>query len=383
VRWTLSPLRPSPSPETGLTQPCRVSIPETGEGESSRRFAGVVAGLLLIALVLSSCATPRAENLWHQELLTADRDFDHQRYAEAKARYLTLKPSPEAELDLYIDLQLARIRVAEGDLAGGLETLKAIEDAASETEEWASQARSLRAELAELDGDLNAAMQLYDSVIVDYPSSATAQRAFDRVLRSFDEVDSPALGVQWLAELHQRLEMNGGEATLADNVLYEMAKLFHDKLGDDESAIKALETLLETAPMSPLQDDATFLLAQIARTQGRAQEALALFERIAREHDASWAMGEYDSALRDDAMLARVEIFLSLGEGQAAVDEYQRILDAFPGYLGRARIAFERATLLREALGDEAAYRAALEELVADYPESVYAEKAAAILTQP
>ncbi|PJB35166.1 MAG: hypothetical protein CO108_26595, partial [Deltaproteobacteria bacterium CG_4_9_14_3_um_filter_63_12] len=91
----------------------------------------------------------------------------------------------------------------------------------------------------------------------------------------------------------------------------------------------------------------------------------------------------YDSALRDDAMLARVEIFLSLGEGQAAVDEYQRILDAFPGYLGRARIAFERATLLREALGDEAAYRAALEELVADYPESVYAEKAAAILTQP
>jgi len=189
--------------------------------------------------------------------------------------------------------------------------------------------------------------------------------------------------VQWLAELHQRLEMNGGEATLADNVLYEMAKLFHDKLGDDESAIKALETLLETAPMSPLQDDATFLLAQIARTQGRAQEALALFERIAREHDASWAMGEYDSALRDDAMLARVEIFLSLGEGQAAVDEYQRILDAFPGYLGRARIAFERATLLREALGDEAAYRAALEELVADYPESVYAEKAAAILTQP
>ena len=86
-------------------------------------------------------------------------------------------------------------------------------------------------------------------------------------------------------------------------------------------------------------------------------------------------MGSYDLRLRNDAMLARVDIFVETDQAEQAIDELQRILDTFPDYLGGSKIAKRRLDLFREPLGDRESYIDALEDFLSDFPESVYCEE--------
>jgi len=126
-------------------------------------------------------------------------------------------------------------------------------------------------------------------------------------------------------------------------------------------------------PYSPFVDDALFHLGQIAVATGRNEDALWLWDRLAEQTDTSWRLGDYNSKLRDNAMLARADLLITLGRKREAADEYQRILDAYPKYSDGARVGWERAQLLGE-LGEWALWEATLRQLLAGYPDSVRGE---------
>jgi len=333
---------------------------------------GVVAVLFLGATL--ACATPQSINLWHDHLLDADRAYDHGRYQVARDGYRSLlDEAPKPRLARYIRMRLAQIDAHTGHLDRALQALVELENAPNpEGDEWTSQARFQRAVLLEdIAEDREAAFALYADIVVRYPESAAGLRSLAYVLDAFDDNDDHTGAIEWLSETYPMIETT----ELADNFLYEMGKRF-EAADSPRMAEEMYMQLRIRFRHGPLFDDATWRLAQIAYDEERYDDALAMAEVIAERHDSSWSFGTYDSVLRDDSILLRAQIYEETDQIEAAIDEYHRLLAAFPKYTGRGRISLHRAELIRVHLEDRLRYQMALERMREQMPNSVYTERA-------
>lgn len=335
-------------------------------------LAALLAASALALLV--GCATAPEVNAWHLHLHDADRAFLAGDLATARSGYAALLPyAPERQLERHIRLQLALIDGYEGDLERAIAQLSALEqDDNPEFDEYQSRARLAVARLLEDSGQVQAALELYVDIVVRYPDTMAGEDSLERILDAFKAQDDAAGAVRWLAETWPLLD----DTELGDNLLYRMARLFHTRLDDLETAGTLYQELRALYPQSPLRDDASLHLSDILIALGRIDEALVLLETLAGPHDSSWSMGEYDSKLRDDAMQRRAQLFESLGRIDDAIAEWARLLEAYPSHSEGGRLSWHRAELVRNHTGSVSAYREALELLIESFHHSIYADRA-------
>jgi len=183
------------------------------------------------------------------------------------------------------------------------------------------------------------------------------------------------VALQRRADLYAALH----HTALAPRLALDMANLLGDALHDPDGAGQLLLQALHNHPVSPLRARMIWRLADMAEAAGDEEAALQALDVLAREHDTSWSLGEYDSPLRHQAMRRRAEILAGRGALEAAIAEYDRLLRAYPQHSQRARFAEARARLIA-ASGDDARHRAALQDIIAAHPDSGAARRAQAHL---
>ena len=329
--------------------------------------------ILLVLLLSSSCATPATQEAWYRWLVDADRDVDHGHYDRADALYTKLLiDAPTQALGRYIRFRQAQIDAAQGDASGALRQLGALQrEPNPDQDEWTSRAQFEIAIITDRDlNDAAKATELMRALVEQHPDASITPRALRLVLDEDRRLGDPEGAARWLAELYPRL----ADTELGDNVLFEIARLEWGELDRKDLAIEHLELHRRAYAFSPLRDDALFKLGELRYERGEVDAALFLFEKIAEVNETSWTMGSYDLRLRNDAMLARADIFIETDQPEQAAQELQRILDTFSDYLGGSEIAKRRADLFRAPLADRERYVEALEAFLDDYPESVYCE---------
>ena len=331
-------------------------------------------GLALVLGLSGGCATTTQESNWQLWLNSADRHFADEEWSQAEALYGQLLaevpegvwPADKAE----VEIRRARCWAALGERERALAALEAIGARAPVDLEGAQgQARAIltKARLLAEMGEADAALSSFVRVVVAWPESALAPTALEQVLRRFDAHEDRQGAIDWLEAARAQV----GEGAIVDNMVYALAELYRFD-GNIPMAKARLGELRLLGLQSAFFDDATWVLAELEEDR---ELKLALLEELAGAHDSSWALGDYDSLWRDDAMLRRAEIFAAHGDVAAALTEYRRVEEAYPGSLSAIEAAQAAAALLR-AEGRVVAYGEALKAIIEDYPDSVAAERA-------
>jgi len=288
---------------------------------------------------------------------------DHRRDEAVRRFERVLAEHPEADGAVDAARELARLRWTSGDVDAAVEVLTAAinraeadelkvtlrEDLAgayeadgryaaarkvllrtvsrSTDEQHVSRAKLHLAGIADREGDVDAALALYDEVATSEGSDAemkAAARFGEGTMRR--RIGSPAEALPLmdaaLAELPEAHPLRGAIAVERAEVLVEL----------NRGSVDELETMLGEARAASFDrahpvayGELLALLATALHGEGRFEDALAVFERLAAS-----AASDEDAGLRQSAVDGRVAALVALGRTDAA-DE---LLDATgPGEL--------------------------------------------------
>ena len=219
------------------------------------------------------------------------------------SRYSHTQAADEAEFDL------ARMAVMRGQIDEAQLRFSRLEDRLR-TGELAEQARFRLAQLHFFEGGFDAAQTIVE--VIDVNTST--------------DVSNDAI------ELKLLLMENRGPDSL-DVPLRRFARaMFYGEQRRPQVALDTLDAILAEFPQHPLADDVRFLRAEMLRDLALSVEAHDAFAEIPLLHPHSF--------LADQALFAAAEILeTELGNEEAAVELYSRLLSQYPGSLlaGQAR----------------------------------------------
>jgi tetratricopeptide (TPR) repeat protein len=319
----------------------------------------------LIAALITGCsapATPRAI-AEAERLDRAGRDAEAERAYRAAARERC-------------DGMPSNARWCAGALAGQASALARLgrrAEAAAVYESMPSAAppdaaaRALvaAAELRLSLGEEERAWALFWRALVEYPDETGAEDALRHLVRDGRRRNPRQLhGV--LVELHRRL----GATAAGDNLLFAIAELAGEELGDPLAAIDACDRLAARYPDSPLRDDALWTTARLLRARGDAEGALRRLRALLATRERAFLVGSYHSVHLDDAQLeAALVLRDDLRRPREAIEELGKLPAHYPDSLLRDDALVELAAT-HAALGDRARACAALAELGAGFPDS-------------
>ncbi len=267
----------------------------------------------------------------------------------------------------------------------------------------AREARRHLGEIFERELGLPAkAVEMYESILANWPDDSGALAALDRLHQSAGQFEALDKVLQRRVELAQDAER--------DDLIRRRAHLLEEKLGNPDAAAACLRSLGTAA----LADSSTAAaLLRNLRSAGLAHEALRLLEQrvealgkedaavpeVAALHlqiaqlkaddlsDAQGAMESIEAALHlvpDDpaALGALARFHLKRNDFQAYAETLLRQADVLAGKPEQAAVLLEAGAVLRDQLGDEARARGCFERAVTSHPSNPEALQAlAALLT--
>jgi TolA-binding protein len=341
----------------------------------------VFGALMLAAGLCTACggdAERRVRIEGDARYAAAERAFSQKRHDEAERLFLEVaRTDPSPETQALATYRRAQMRERDGR----------IDEAAAlygETEQFVGTERAAFAAwrkarlIAEQPGRGPAGREALRRMVEAHPNASGADKAvkYLAVHRRPDETptlaDEHAL-VQWMLEAAERFEGK----SVGDNLLFYAAWLQVQRTGDIGGARNTLHRLTQRYYVSPLLDDALWLLATLERRQGRVDAAIATCEALLNVRvDQNYVLGGYRSRRLDDAGIAIGWMHLHLRhDPDAAARAFRRMLDEFPTSVFRDD-AYWGLALSQVAQKREADARKTLQAFLEDLPDSRYADRA-------
>jgi len=162
--------------------------------------------------------------------------------------------------------------------------------------------------------------------IASFPEDTAADDALRLVLRDGRRRDPRQLyGV--LGDLYVRLQATA----VADNLIFAMATLAREDLGDPGEARRLYDVVADAHPKSPLFDDALWEAARLAEAARDWPAALDHYRRILATRERSLFIGSYHSRYLDDAQVAAGRLLRdALGDPRGAARELEKVERDYP-----------------------------------------------------
>jgi len=349
---------------------------------------GGFVGLMALLLVVNGCAGDEARRRRIEgdtRYAAAERAFSTRAHAEAERLFLEVGVDAAAASDATTvalsAYRRAQIREREGRFDEALALYREAEGQDG-TERAAFAAWRQAKLLIEGQGRLVEGRAALKRVIDTYPTFSAADKAAKylgtrRQDAERDDRRNDVEIVRWMRAAADRHR----DATVGDNLLFFAAWAQIHRLGDLGGARDTLRSLAERYHVTPLLDDALFLLAAIERRQGRVDEAVEVYEAVLRLRvDQDFLIGDFRARRLDDAALAVGLLHLHLrGDVSAAIAAFRRVIDEFPTSVFRDD-GFWGLAVAQATAGDEAAAFEALRDLLRDRPDSRFSRRAREVL---
>lgn len=216
-------------------------------------------------------------------------------------------------------------------------------------------------------GDDARAYALWWRAIAEAPDTTGADDAVRALLRDGRRRDPRAL-YRAFAALAERL----ADTAIADNLLFALADLARNELGEPRTALALYDAIAERWPNGPLFDDALWHGGKLARALGDPRGAVARWRKLLATREVAWFNGSYNSEWFDDAWLQiAVTLRDDLGDTRGALAALAALDRDYPASVLRDDAAFERAATYAAAGDADRACRA-LARLRARWPDSKY-----------
>ncbi len=327
--------------------------------------------LMVFCVFLAGCASTKPRHQWTDGALEAETMQARGELEVARARYEELLPeAPTNERRRWMTFNLGMLELEAGNRTEGVEILEALIAEPTEDLYGASAAY----ELAQLHDETapERADELRRALIRRFPDQVAAEFALQDLVghaqrdagAAGDAVFGPLL--ETLSSLHADV----ADSELGDNLLFEIARIEAEFLGDHDDALSTLRRLYAEYRKGPLADDALWEMANIYRAHQMWEPAVQALELLADSQESSWFVGSYDSDWVDDAIydLGMIHL-LYLDDYRGAIRWLTRYLDDYPLGFMNDDAAWNIVQALRLG-GDRDGYERALAEFVRDFPES-------------
>lgn len=274
------------------------------------------------------------------------------------------------------------------------------------------------ATISETHPTFQGALGLYESLIADYPNSEIAMQALFRIgvirfIRFFDldgaastfervrtmpfssnltqeatlslaEIETAKNSLGRAREEYTRLQLTAPEQ-YRDRVLFRLAELDYFETNFD-SASATLQRISANM-VNDLTNDALQLLYFIQENRAAGEAALAEFahaDLLVRQRKYSEALVRFQSViarfatttLMDDGVMRIGELQLLLNRVDSALAMFQKVADDMPTSILRDRAQMRIAEVYENKLKDKQKAIEAYEQLLANYPTSLFVEEA-------
>ncbi|MBK9031645.1 MAG: tetratricopeptide repeat protein [Myxococcales bacterium] len=211
------------------------------------------------------------------------------------------------------------------------------------------------------------------AVVERYPDEAFAGDAVGYLVRRAQD-DAPRALWDRLRVTYEALV----DTDVADNLLWAMAGLAADQLGDPATAIALYDRLPIDHPTSGLRDDARWRAASLARAAGDPAGAVARLRALVATREVAFGAGSYFSVWLDDAQLLLARVLRDdLHDVAGAAAAFARLPRDYPRSI-LVDDALADLAALEEARGRTDAACAAAARLLAADAESRFAPDARA-----
>lgn len=313
---------------------------------------------LCAVFFVASCATTRPRHQWVQLALRAENMQAAGDLDAAQSRYQQLlEDAPTVEDRRWLTYNLGQVAARRGETEQALKIFGRLytEDV---VDRFGANAMYDAAKLTDDD-------EMRRTVIRHYPSEVAAEFALADLVRKHREARPRDLEQQ-LKELHDAV----AETEVDDNVLFDLATLRREQLADPDGALDAYRTLYRQDPDGPLADDALWEMAALYREHQMWLPAVEALEILASDTESSWFVGIYRSDWVDDAVYQLGWIHLVwLDDFDTARQWFKRYLKRYPDAIWADDAAWQLVET-RRLRGEREAYRDALEEFPAAWPQS-------------
>jgi tetratricopeptide (TPR) repeat protein len=163
--------------------------------------------------------------------------------------------------------------------------------------------------------------ELLAATVREVPGEVPGEDALRALVRLRRDEDAPTLGAELdgLAEVLRPYEGAGSYA------LFDAARFYQDK-GRAAEALARYDELARRYPKGPLLDDALFAAALLLRQGGRSAEAAERLERLQQRHESAIVVGHYHRPRLIESVLLLGQVYLhDLRQPEAAIKVLQRL----------------------------------------------------------
>jgi VWFA-related protein len=262
-----------------------------------------------------------------------------------------------------------KVKVAMAVYDGSKEDLLGLLDQFPNSQ-WTDDITYKLGQVYEEEGDLDGALQYYETLISSFPESQWSDDAHFRLasaylkggndaqaLSAFQQLADKFPNSEWADDVlfqSGQIYAQRGDVTQAQKFLDDLVDKYPDsewiddaqfgfgeayvQAGDYDRAVVAYQRVIETSPDSELADDALFEIGSIYAQQREWEKAEGHLAPFQNEHLASEQAPE--------ALLALGEVYAEQGMPARAETVYELLRANFPGHEATARIP-ERPLVLR------------------------------------
>jgi tetratricopeptide (TPR) repeat protein len=322
-----------------------------------------------LALAVAGCA-PSIPDAFARPFAAGQRALSAGRYDEAARSF----DAAAAHATRVKDRDEARYLEARAkQRSGRFDDARATYDrliADSPTGPRAARADFDRAELEIDRGDAERGFSMLREAVLRHPNHGVARAAFTRLLRRERTAGGDARVVAWLDAVAPKL----AKTELAQQIEYDRALALHG-LGQKQEARDALvaTAAAHPYPFGALTDDALFRASEIDEELGHYAEAVADLRKLLATRESADTMGSYERPRDPEAQLRLALLYRDrLGDHAAARRALDELVRDYPTSILRDDALFQAARLAHDD-GDARDACSLVERLVKDFPDSRFA----------
>lgn len=313
---------------------------------------------------------------WTDRVLAAERTLSEGRHAKARAEFEALERSALSRADrVHAQLRQAESLRRDGRFGAAEALLRGVVRGSKGLDR--EQVAKLRYQLARVVLDAgrrsDGEAQLRE-LVLRLPDTIYAHRAFIYLRGALRQRDKGRYA-EWCRTMYRERP----DSALADNLIYEAARVFYERATPegDRKAARLYRKILERwgFSTSPVWDDAIWELSLVHHRAGRYLDEIDLLRKLLATREFTTWIGSYEITNYKHALMRIGRVYFEdLRDYAAAVAVFRD----FPGRFPLSRYKDDALWWLGHALtraGKPAAGKAAHARLLKEYPESKYSRR--------